>query len=115
MNDVMEYKGYIATVHYSADDDVFYGKITGINDLVTFEGKSVKELKAAFKEAADDYIQTCKELGKPTEKSYKGSFNVRVPSEIHRQAAAIAAQKKLSLNDFVKEALSYAIKHSKAI
>ena len=52
--DKIIYKDFIGTVHYSTDDELFYGKIEGINDLVTFEGLSVKELKLAFEEAVDD-------------------------------------------------------------
>ncbi len=62
MNDIIKHKGYYATVHFGTEDEVFYGKILGINDLVTFEGSSVKELKSAFKEAIEDYIETCKEV-----------------------------------------------------
>lgn len=60
----LRYKSYFSTIHYSADDDVFHGKVIGVNDLITFEGKSVAELKKAFKEAIDDYLDVCKELKK---------------------------------------------------
>ena len=49
MNDIIKYKEYYAVVHFSAEDEVLYGKILGINDLVTFEGQSVKELKSRLK------------------------------------------------------------------
>jgi len=94
MNDTVEYKGYFAIVHFRSEDDVLYGKITGIDDLVSFEGTSVPELKAAFHEAAKDYLDMCKELNKDRVKTYKGSFNVRIPSELHRKAAIVAAIKK---------------------
>lgn len=57
MNDVLKYKNYYAEVHFSAEDEVFYGKVLGINDLVSFEGASVKELKKGFKEAVEDYLK----------------------------------------------------------
>lgn len=107
MNDILEYKSYFAEIHFSSEDEVFYGKILGINDLVNFEGTTVKELKKEFHEAVDDYLATCKELGKEPEKTYKGSFNVRIPSELHRQAARYAISKNMSLNDFVRYALDY--------
>lgn len=107
MNDILEYKGYYAEIHFSSEDEVFYGKILGINDLVNFEGTTVKELKKAFHEAVDDYLVTCKELGKEPEKTYKGSFNVRISSELHRQVARYAISKNMSLNDFVRYALDY--------
>jgi predicted HicB family RNase H-like nuclease len=69
MNDTLEYKTYYATVHFKPDDEVFHGKIIGINDLVSFEGTTVKELKKAFHEAVEDYLETCEELGKDPEKT----------------------------------------------
>ena len=109
MNDILQYKGYYANVQFSAEDEVFFGKILGINDVVLFEGTTVKKLKAAFKEAVDDYLQTCEELKKEPEKTYKGSFNVRIPSELHRQAALASAGKNMSLNDFVRYAIDLAV------
>jgi predicted HicB family RNase H-like nuclease len=109
MNDILEYKGYYAGIHFSANDDVFFGKLIGINDLVSFEGDSVKELKEAFVEAVEDYLETCQEIGKDPEKTYKGSFNVQVPTEVHREAALVAAIKNVSLNDFVKTAIEETI------
>ena len=111
MNDILKYKDYISSVHFSTQDEVFHGKVLGINDLVTFEGKSVAELKKSFKEAIEDYLETCAELNKSPEKVYKGSFNVRVPAGLHKAAAMVASQKSLSLNEFVKAALSFTIKH----
>jgi predicted HicB family RNase H-like nuclease len=64
MADMLEYKNYSAVVSFSAEDEIFHGKIISINDLVSFEGNTVKQLKAAFHEAVDDYLKTCKKLGK---------------------------------------------------
>lgn len=109
MNDILQYKGYFASVQFSAMDEVFFGKILGINDLVSFEGTTVKELKDAFEEAVEDYLETCKKLKKEPEKMYKGSFNVRISSELHRQAALVSAGKNMSLNDFVRYAIDLAV------
>jgi predicted HicB family RNase H-like nuclease len=111
MNDILNYKGYYASVHFSATDDVFFGKILGINDLVSFEGASVKELRTAFEEAVEDYLETCANMGKTPEKTYKGSFNVRVSSVLHKNAALMASTLNMTLNEFVKTALSYALLH----
>jgi len=48
MKNVLTYKGFIGSVNFSAADSVFFGKLEGVNDLVTFEGKTVQELKDAF-------------------------------------------------------------------
>ena len=109
--DIIKYKDYTGTVHFSAEDKVFFGKIFGINDLVTFEGENVDELLLSFREAVDDYLATCKQLNKAPEKSFKGSFNVRVPSEIHKDAVLLATQANISLNELIKRALTYAVDH----
>ena len=57
MKDVLNYKGFIGSVHFSADDKVFFGKVEGINDLVTFEGETVKELTDAFHYVVDEHIK----------------------------------------------------------
>ena len=115
MKDYLTYKTYLGTVNYSAEDEVFYGKVHGINDLITFEGISVGELKSAFKESVDDYLETCKVLDKQPDKTFKGSFNVRISTELHKRAAFIASEKSISLNDIVKKAISYAIDHKKIV
>ena len=115
MNDILQYKNYLASVHFSAADEVFYGKILAINDLVSFEGSSVKELKTAFEEAVEDYLETCLEIGKTPDKTYKGTFNVRVSSGLHKQAALFAAVHNITLNDFVKKALAFSLDHKEEL
>ena len=105
MKDVLIYKDYIGSVHFNADDEVFFGKIEGVEDLITFEGNSVVEVKKAFEEAVEDYIQLCKENGKKIEKSYKGSFNIRIAPEIHKKAKRLALMKGISLNQFIQKAV----------
>jgi len=109
MKDKLIYKDFIGTVHYSASDSVIYGKIEGINDLVSFEGSSVPEIKAAFEEAVEDYIILCKEIGKEPLKSFKGSFNVRITPELHSKAFKIASMRGKSLNQFVSDAIEMEI------
>jgi len=105
MKDILTYKEYIGSVHFNAEDEVFYGKIEGIEDLISFEGSSVGELKEAFKDSVDDYLELCKKAGKKTEKSYKGSFNVRISPEIHKKAKQLAIRKGISLNQFIQKAV----------
>lgn len=105
MRDVLKYKEFIGSVHFGAADKVFYGKIEGINDLVTFEGDTVEKLEKAFHEAADDYIVLCREAKKKPRKSYMGSFNVRIPSSVHSKAAENAFSRGVSLNQFVQTAI----------
>ena len=104
-DNMLKYKDFYGSVEYSAVDECFFGKIIGTADLVTFEGTSVNNLKKAFNEAVEDYLVLCKKAGKEPQKSYKGSFNIRISPELHKTAAAIAGKKGISLNTFVEKAI----------
>ena len=109
MNNILTYKGFIGSVRFSAADDVFFGKLEGINDLITFEGETVQELKDAFHYVVDEHIKDCENENIPTEKSYKGSFNVRLTPDLHRQIATIARVQGQSLNQYINSVLSHSI------
>ncbi len=113
MKDVLKYKEFIGSVHFSAEDDLFYGKIQGIGDSITFEGNSVVDLKKAFEEAVEDYVVICRQIDKDPHKSYKGSFNVRIKSDLHKKAAFKSLELGISLNQFVEKAISNFISGSK--
>lgn len=115
MNELLQYKDYLASLHFNAKDEVFHGRMLGIDDLISFEGTTVKELKKAFHEAVDGYLQTCHQLGKEPNKTYKGSFNIRIGTELHREAAIVAAQNNISLNDLVRSCIEYALSHQEAL
>jgi predicted HicB family RNase H-like nuclease len=104
-NNFLSYKGFYGSVNFSAADEVFYGKLEGVDDLVSFEGTSVKELKANFKLSVDDYIIYCEKNSYQLRKSFKGSFNIRIKPEIHKQAALFAIKQNISLNQFVQKAI----------
>jgi len=101
----MHYKNYIGSVNYDDREELLYGKIEAIDDLVTYEGKDVEGLKKAFQEAVEDYLQLCCEVGKTPGKSYKGSLNVRLSEKLHRQAAMKAAEKGITLNQLIRESV----------
>ena len=101
----MTYKGYLGSVAYSEKDNVFFGKIEGINGLVNFEGESVQELIDAFHEAVDDYLAYCEEEGIEPDKSYSGVLNVRLKPSVHRQIAMLAKQEGITINAYIKKAL----------
>ena len=105
MKDILQYKDFIGSVHFNADDEIFFGRIEGVDDLISFEGNTVSELKQAFEEAVDDYVVLCKEHGKKIEKSYKGSFNVRIAPEIHKKAKMLSIMRGISLNQFIQKAV----------
>ncbi len=108
MRDMMEHKGYYGSVHYNDEDRIFYGKLESIRGLISYEGRDVQSLRAAFEEAVEDYLELCSEEGREPDRPFKGSFSVRVGKELHRQTALRARQRGLSLNAFVIDALKRA-------
>lgn len=105
MDEMMEYKGYHAKIKYSQEDNAFVGKVFGIADTLVFDGQSIDELETMFHQAIDDYLALCQEIGKSPNREYRGTFSVRVPVELHRDAALAAEAKDISLNQYVTEAL----------
>lgn len=111
MTDRLVYQDIIGSVHFSSEDETFYGKLEGIPDLVTFEGNTVSELKKSFEEAVIDYKELCIETGRNYKKSFKGSFNVRIDPRLHELAYMKATKKGISLNQFVQETLKKELMH----
>ena len=105
MKNTMNYKGYYGSVEFSDEDDVFHGKIIGISDRITYEGDTVKSLRRDFEEAVGEYLEACLQLGKEPEKTYKGTFNVRITPSLHRQLALFSTSNGKTLNAAVEEAI----------
>ncbi|MCR5121109.1 MAG: type II toxin-antitoxin system HicB family antitoxin [Ruminococcus sp.] len=105
MKNTMEYKGYIGSVEFSEEDGVFFGKVQGIRSLISYEGTSASELIEDFHEAVNNYLDLCKEENTEPETAYKGSFNVRLSSDLHRRAALYALSHQQTLNSFIEEAV----------
>ncbi|MBI5570499.1 MAG: type II toxin-antitoxin system HicB family antitoxin [Desulfomonile tiedjei] len=104
----MTYKGYAARIEYSDEDGCFIGHVAGIKDVIGFHAQSVKELRAAFEEAVDDYLATCEKCGRAPQKHYSGRLMLRVPPEVHARAAMMAEAHGMSLNQWATEVLSRA-------
>ena len=112
MKDVLKYKGFIGSVHYAAEDRVFYGKVEGVNDLISFEGSSVDELEEGFQYMVDKHIEDCEKNDIPLEKSYKGNLNIRLSPDLHKKAAYKASSRGMSLNQYINNAIKKEIASS---
>ena len=108
MINVLEYKGYQAVIVFDPDDEIFVGHLAGIDDIIGFHGTTVKELKAAFHESVDDYVETCRKIGKPPQKPYSGKVMFRIDPQVHAKAALAAQSKGISLNQWAEEVLDKA-------
>lgn len=110
MTQTLLYKGYQGTVDADVESNVLHGKILFINDLVTYEADTLPELKKEFETSVDDYLETCKEIGKEPDKPFSGTFNIRIGKEIHQQIARIAASDSISINQFILDSLNETLK-----
>jgi predicted HicB family RNase H-like nuclease len=103
---MMEYKGYFAKIEFDDDADIFHGEVINLRDVITFEGETVKEIKQAFQDSVDDYLDFCAKRGERPEKPYSGKFVVRVEPELHKKATIEALKTGKSLNMWVNDAIT---------
>ena len=103
---MLEYQGYIGTLE--AEDGVFYGRVAGLRDVITFEGTTFAEVERAFQESIDDYLAFCAERGEPPDRPYSGRIPLRVSPETHRRAAMHAQSEGLSLNQWIAQRIESA-------
>ena len=106
MNNILKYKDFIATVQFSEEDDTFIGHVEEIDSVVSFEGQSVEELRQAFENAVESYLDFCKRKGIITpKKPYKSVFNVHIHPDLHHRVAITAKMMGTTLDDFVNKAV----------
>lgn len=102
------YNGYTARIEFDDRDNLFVGRLLGIRDVVGFHADNVADLREAFTEAVDDYLDTCAKIGKTPEKPASGKLMLRIPQEVHRAALIAAQSSGKSLNQWAAETLSKA-------
>ena len=102
----MIYKDYVASVAFDEDANVFYGEVINIRDVITFEGETVNQLRQAFHDSVDDYLDFCSERGESPEEPYSGELVVRIEPELHKRAATEAFKRGVSMDSLIGEALS---------
>lgn len=108
---LLHHKGYTGSVDHDLDNDVLYGKVLFVRDLVTFEAETISDLKAAFREAVDDYLEDCHAEGKTPDQPFSGTFNVRVGPTRHKLLAQLAARHDCKLNEVVCKAIDAFARH----
>lgn len=80
---MVEYKGYVGWFEFDEKANQFLGKVSNIDTLITFQGKSIKQIKQAFKDAVDEYLEWCqkhrKEPEKPSFRVSHGDIQIVIP------------------------------------
>ena len=106
---MMEYQGYVARVEFDEDGNIFHGEVINLRDVVTFEGKSVSELRKAMRESVEDYLAFCEERKEEPEKPFSGRLLVRIDPALHREIYVRSREEDKSLNGWIAEKLGKAI------
>lgn len=101
----MTYDGYVATIDLDEEASLFHGEVINTRDVLTFQGRTLDELRTAFADTIADYVEWCRERGKEPQRPYSGNFTVRISPELHRRVAIAAARSGKSVNTFVAETL----------
>jgi predicted HicB family RNase H-like nuclease len=107
---MIEYKGYTGVFEFDPSIDAFHGRVVGLRDVVTFQGRSLDDLRREMAESVEDYLELCAEVGKEPERPYRGEFLVRTTPELHRAAAIEAESSGMSLNAWVEETITSVVK-----
>ncbi|MGK5094569.1 type II toxin-antitoxin system HicB family antitoxin [Deltaproteobacteria bacterium TL4] len=108
----MEYKGYIGYVVFDDEAEIFHGEVINTRDVITFQGQSVSEIKKAFIDSVEDYLEFCELRGENPEKPFSGKLSLRLDPEMHRKIYVQARGQDKSLNSWIMETLQHAIEIS---
>jgi predicted HicB family RNase H-like nuclease len=102
---MMKYKDYLARVEYDASADIFHGEVINTRDVITFQGKSVEEIKRAFEDSVEDYLAFCRERSEEPDKPFTGRFTVRLSPDQHKQVILAAEKAGKRIDSWIAEAL----------
>jgi predicted HicB family RNase H-like nuclease len=109
----MKHKNYIGHVTFDEESEIFYGEVINTRDVITFQGKTVQEIKKAFVDSVEDYLAFCQERGESPDKPFSGKFNIRISPELHQKVFIIAKSQHQSLNGWVMKAIENSIRNYK--
>ena len=106
---MLNYKGYTGRVEFDDEAGLFHGEVVDLRDVVTFQGRSVEELEAAFRDSVDDYLSFCAERGEAPDRAFSGRLMLRLPTALHRRVYVRAKAAGKSLNEYIADTLGKAV------
>ena len=109
MKNTLSYKGFTARVEFDPDDNIFFGRVLGVQDIIGFHGETVTKLTRDFHDAINHYLDVCQQRGKTPQKGFSGKLTLRVSPVTHADIAVAAAHAGKSLNKWVTDTLTQAI------
>lgn len=106
---MIEYKGYVGVFDFDPKIDSFHGTVINTNDVITFYGASIKELRKEMRTSVDEYLTFCREQDREPEKPFSGKMMIRTDPGLHRRVAIEAARRRQSMNSYVQDVLEKAL------
>ena len=106
---MIEYKGYVGVFEFDEELGQFHGFVVNTQDVISFYGSSVEELKAELQASVEEYLLFCAEKGRDPERPFSGNLSIRISPDIHRRIAMQAARRRISMNSFVESILEQAV------
>ena len=102
---MIEYKGYVGRIEFDPDTNLLHGEVVGTRDVITFDGRSVDEIRQAFQDSVEDYLELCRERGEDPDRPYSGELVLKVDPELHRRLSELAGASGKSLDAWIAERL----------
>ena len=106
---MLKYEGYTGQVEFDDEADIFHGEVLDLNDVVTFQGRTPDEIRQAFRDSIDDYLEFCQERGKESDHPFSGRLILRLPKDLHRNAFLRAKEAGVSLNNWITNRLKESV------
>lgn len=106
---MIEYKGYIGIFEFDSEIDSFHGTVINTNDVITFYGTSVKELREEMQKSVEEYLAFCREQEREPEPPCSGKLAVQTTPELHRRIALEAARRQMGVDTYIRETLEKAV------
>lgn len=106
---MLKYEGYTGHVEFDDEADLFHGEVLDLKDVVTFQGKTPSEIRQAFRDSIDNYLEFCKERGEDPDRPFSGRLILRLPKDLHRNAFLRAKEAGVSLNNWITSRLNESV------
>jgi predicted HicB family RNase H-like nuclease len=102
---MLKHKGYIGVANIDTETDMIYGEVINTRDVITFQATCVADLRAAFIDSVEDYLEFCAERGEDPEKPFSGNYGLRMDPKVHEEASYRAKLAGQSLNEWINNAI----------
>jgi predicted HicB family RNase H-like nuclease len=106
---LLRYKGYTGLAEVDVDAGIIFGKVIGLRDIITFQGKTVPEAYEDFRGAVDFYLEVCAKEGSKPDPPFSGQLTVHVDPAIHHALAILSEARATSVNTVVEQILTDAV------